>query len=98
MKILYELGIKDLIHVLVFCDNDSTIKLTLNPVFQERIKHFENGLYFVREIFSNGVLKMVKISSSDQNANILTKSLIVKQHNILSNKIGLANIFGVDEN
>lgn len=40
---------------------------------------------------------MVKISSFDQNANILTKSLIVKQHNILSNKMGLTNIFGVDE-
>ncbi|XP_052622644.1 uncharacterized protein LOC111911314 [Lactuca sativa] len=41
--------IKNLVPVTVFCDNEYAIKLALNPVFQEKTKHFEIDLHFVRE-------------------------------------------------
>lgn len=66
LNFLFELGIKDLTIVPVFCDNDSTIKLTLNLIFHERTKHFEIDLHFVREKVSNCDVKMVQISSCDQ--------------------------------
>ena len=93
LKVLFELEVKDLISVSVFWDNDSTIKLALNPVLHERTKHFEIDSHFVRDRISNGVLKLIKISSSEQNADILTKSLSIKQHDFLSTKIGLVDIF-----
>ena len=49
LKILYDLKIKGLTLVDVFCDNESAIKLALNPVFHEKIKHFEVDVHFVRE-------------------------------------------------
>ena len=90
---MFELGIKDLTLVSVFCGNDSIIKLTLNLILHERTKHFEIDLHFVREKISNGVLKMVKTSSSDQNADVLTKSLSFNQHNFSSNKMDLIDVF-----
>lgn len=36
---------------------------------------------------------MVKITSSDQNAVILTKSLGFKQHDFLTNKMGMVDVF-----
>lgn len=41
LKILFELEIKELILVSIFCDNESTIKLALNPMFHERTKHLK---------------------------------------------------------
>lgn len=93
LKVLFELEVKDLIPVSVFCDNESTIKLALNPVFHERTKHFEIDLHFIREKISNGVIRLVKICSSEQTADILTKSLNVKQHDFLTKKMGVVDVF-----
>ncbi|KAL4567405.1 hypothetical protein LXL04_022989 [Taraxacum kok-saghyz] len=40
---------------------------------------------FVREKFSNGVLKLVSIESRNQIADVLTKSLLISQHDFLCN-------------
>lgn len=56
-------------------------------------KHFEINVYFVREKNENGILKVVKIDSSHQNADILTKSLTSFQHDFLSSRLGVINIF-----
>lgn len=63
LKLLFDLGIKSLIPVKVFCDNESAIKLALNPVFHEKTKHFEIDLHFIREKIANGVLEVEKKSS-----------------------------------
>lgn len=73
--------------------------MALNPIFHERTKHFEKYLHFVREKISNGVLKIVKVNSFDQNADILTKSLGLKQRGFFDNKkMGLVDVFNKKEN
>ena len=87
------MGIKGLSPAKVFCDNESAIKLALNPVFHEKTKHFEIDLHFVREKITNGFLKIEKISSSKQRADIFTKFLGPMQHNFLVSELGLVNPF-----
>lgn len=96
LKLLFDLGIKDLTPVKVYCDNESAIKLALKLVFHEKTKHFEVDLHFVREKIANGVLKVEKINSSKQRADILTKFLNNAQHNFLVNESGLINLFNSD--
>ncbi|XP_023771562.1 uncharacterized mitochondrial protein AtMg00810-like [Lactuca sativa] len=43
LKLLFDFGINGLTPVNVFCDNESAVKLALNPVFHEKTKHFENA-------------------------------------------------------
>lgn len=42
----------------------------------KKTKHFEVVLHFVKENDWSGILRIVKIDSSNQNAYILTKSLV----------------------
>lgn len=56
LKLCFDVGIKNLIHASVFCDNESTIKLALNLVFHEKTKHFEVDVHFVRDKVSKGIL------------------------------------------
>lgn len=93
LKILFDLVLKGLTPAKVFCDNESAIKLALNPVIHEKTKHFEFDLHFVREKVTNRVLKIEKISSSKRRADILTKFLNPMQHNFLVNELGLVNPF-----
>lgn len=67
----------------IFCDNESAIKLALNLVFHDKTKHFEVDLQFVREKITNSLVKVEKVSSEKQNMEILTKSLVISQHNFL---------------
>ena len=91
-----DLVVKDLFPVKVFCDNDTTIKLALNPVFHEKTKHFEVDVHFVRDRVSKGILKIVKIKSELQRADIFTKSLSSKQHDFLWSELGLYDPFKVE--
>lgn len=75
LKLFYEFGFKNLVPVKVFCDNESAIKLALNHVFHEKTKHFEVEVHFLRDKISKGFLKVIKILSEKQRADIFTKSL-----------------------
>lgn len=59
---------------LVYCDNNSTIKLFKNPVLHGRSKHIDVKYYFLRNLTKDGA-DMVYCKSEDQITNILTKPL-----------------------
>ncbi|GJS43996.1 ribonuclease H-like domain-containing protein [Tanacetum coccineum] len=52
LKFLKDLEIDNLLPVTLHCDSNSAIKIAANPVFQERTKHLEIDLHFVREKLS----------------------------------------------
>ncbi|GJX75530.1 ribonuclease H-like domain-containing protein [Tanacetum coccineum] len=70
------------------CDNNSAIKIAVNPVFHERTKHLEIDLYFVREKILKGVVKIVKVDYANKIADILTKGLDTVQHLELVKRLG----------
>ena len=74
-RLLGELKILDNKPTHLFCDNQSSIKLSYNPVFHERSKHFEIDFHFTRQKAEDNSIKVEFISSQDQPADILTKSL-----------------------
>ena len=72
--------LKDL-HVFVpsspvlYCDNQSAIALSLNPVQHPRIKHLETDFHFVHERVQKGDLSVEYLCTKDQIADVLTKGL-----------------------
>lgn len=63
--------------VTIHCDNHSTIHLTKHQVFNERSKHTDVKLHFVRDIASKGLVVVKNIHKEENLANMLTKSLPV---------------------
>ena len=58
----------------VFEDNVGCISLSKNPVMHRSSKHIEIRYHFVRERVQDGSLKLVYIPSSENIADVLTKS------------------------
>ncbi|KAG6509698.1 hypothetical protein ZIOFF_027698 [Zingiber officinale] len=59
----------------IFCDNQSAIAMTKNPVFHARSKHIELRRHFIREMVLQKEILLEFISTHDQPADVLTKAV-----------------------
>ncbi|KAG8472574.1 hypothetical protein CXB51_034372 [Gossypium anomalum] len=59
----------------VFCDSQSAIFLTKDQMFHERTKHIDVRYHFVRDIIARGDIVLSKISTHENPADMMTKSL-----------------------
>lgn len=93
LKLFYDMCLKNIVLENIFCENDYAIKLAMNPTFHDNTKHFEIDVHFISENITKGDVKLVKISCSNQVVDIFTKSLVSLQHEILSEKLCLFDLF-----
>ncbi|GJV04031.1 DnaJ homolog subfamily C member 17 [Tanacetum coccineum] len=81
------------VNVDMYYDNKYAIQIVANPVIHEKTKHFDIDVHIVREKVASGFIRIVKVDSKSQVADILTKALGTYQHNLLVKKLGLLNMF-----
>jgi hypothetical protein len=78
--------------VKLFIDNQSALQLVRNPVFHERTKHIDTRFHFIRECVEDGKVAVEHIGTTNQLADILTKSLGRIQFQDLRARIGVIDI------
>ncbi|CAL0317035.1 unnamed protein product [Lupinus luteus] len=61
--------------VSIFCDNNSALHISANPIFHERTKNIDVGCHVVRERVLNNTIHLLPIHTSLQLTDIFTKSL-----------------------
>ena len=61
--------------VKVFCDNQPALKLSKNPEFHRRTKHFDIEVHYVRELQEKGEIEVCEVDTRNQLADIFTKPL-----------------------
>ena len=66
---------KNLLPIEISCDSQSVVKLARNPVFHARSKHIKIHHHYVRERLLEGEISLKYINTSQQPADLLTKSL-----------------------
>ncbi|GJT75050.1 ribonuclease H-like domain-containing protein, partial [Tanacetum coccineum] len=60
---------------IVYCDNMSDVYLSSNHVQNQRTKHIEIDIYFVRDLVTTGHIRVLHVPSRYQYADIFTKGL-----------------------
>ena len=74
---------------VIYCSNQSCIKLTENLVFHDRSKHIEIRYHFIRDYIQRGAMKLQYISTDEQVADILTKALQKGKFVFFRDKLGV---------
>jgi hypothetical protein len=77
---------------VIYCDNQSCVKLSKNPLFHERSKHIEIEYYFIHDKFKKGEVTLQYISVDEKTTDILTKPLSKIKFAYLRDKMGLVEI------
>uniref|UniRef100_A0ACD5WKD8 Uncharacterized protein n=1 Tax=Avena sativa TaxID=4498 RepID=A0ACD5WKD8_AVESA len=77
--------------ITLFCDSQSAIYLTKDQMFHERTKHIDVKYHFVRDIVAQGKLKVCKINTHNNPADMMTKPVPVAKFELCSNLVGLTD-------
>jgi hypothetical protein len=60
---------------VIYCDNQSCVKLSKNPMFHDRSKHIEIKYYFLCDKVQKGEVILQYISTDEQTTDILMNPL-----------------------
>jgi hypothetical protein len=78
-------------NTIIFIDNESTICIVKNPVYHSKTKHIEIRHGFIRDYFEKKLIKVEKIYTDFNVADLLTKAFDGPRFNYLVVNIGMVN-------
>eukprot|EP00253_Pinus_taeda_P027740 PITA_27740 len=90
-KILVELFRSHLEPTVIYCDNQSCIKLLANKVFHDRSKHIDIRYHHIRDCVQRRIMLLSYIPTEDLDVDILTKALSRSRFKYHRGRIGVAD-------
>jgi hypothetical protein len=75
--------------IKLFSDSQSAIYLTKDQMFHERTKHIDIKYHAIRDVVAKGKVKVCKISTHDNPADMMTKPVPVSKFELCSNLVGI---------
>eukprot|EP00253_Pinus_taeda_P031346 PITA_31346 len=91
-QILSEFGFQQQHLTTLWCDNQSAIQISKDPVQHQHRKHIELHMHFIRNLIHDNVLEVQYCSTDDQVADIFTKVLIEAKFTKLRFMVGVQEV------
>lgn len=76
-------------NMILFNDNQSAQKIASNPIYHRRTKHIDVRYHYIRDVVTNGQIKLEYMPSTDMISDICTKPLPVPKHKFCTTGLGL---------
>jgi hypothetical protein len=75
----------------LFSNSESVIYFTKDQMFHAKTKHNEIKYHYVRDEIEKGKLKVCKISTHNNPADMLTKPIPIAKFELCSSSVGIIN-------
>ncbi len=91
-KLFSDLGQSMDAHVVIYCDNISSILLANNSVYHVRTKHIEVHYHFIREKVLAKEIDLIHVSTENQVVDIFTKALSIDKLKRFRQMLGVLEV------
>ena len=88
-SLLHDVGEKQKDTQIIKYDNQSSIALAKNPVFQKNTKNIDTQLHFVREKVAENNIKLEYVGTKEKIIDIFTEPLPREAFEYLRQKLGI---------
>eukprot|EP00253_Pinus_taeda_P001706 PITA_01706 len=89
---LTELGVQFRQPIVIWCDNQSTLKFCRDPVQRQRTKHIEIHMHYIRDSVHDRVIDLQFCPSAEQTADIFTKTFTEQKFRSLRDRLRVKDI------
>ena len=72
--ILSEFDLGSTLSTILFCDNESTIKISTDPITRQRTKHVEIHMHYIKELVHDRTIILQYCPTDEQIPHIFMKS------------------------
>ncbi|GKF09635.1 hypothetical protein Tco_0043859 [Tanacetum coccineum] len=73
----------------LYCDSQSVIAISCNPMQHSRTKHIHSRYHFIKEQVENGIIELYFVRTEYQLADMFTKALLEERFQYLVRRIGM---------
>ena len=91
-KLLSDLFDLQLEVTCIFCDNQSCVKLSENPVFHDKSKHIEIKYHYIKDMVQRREVKLQYVATNEKIVDVLMKPLARVKFEYFKEKIGVLKI------
>ncbi|XP_072081002.1 secreted RxLR effector protein 161-like [Arachis hypogaea] len=92
LRLLEVLGVSHNDLFILYIASQSALHMAANSILHERTKHIEADCHIVQDKAHEGVLKLLPVTSANQTADLLTKTLAPGPFSSCFSKLGLLDI------
>ena len=90
--IISEFDLGSTFSTVLFCDNQSAIKISTNRVTKQRTKHVEIHMHYIRELVHDRTIILQYYPTDEQIAYIFTKIFSEKKLTYLHSLLGVISL------
>jgi len=76
---------------IICSDNEAALVLAKNPKRHQKAKHIDIKYHFIRDEYEAGRIRLQRVATGENRADILTKSLSKQMHQLACKKLGLGD-------
>ena len=89
--ILLEFDLGSTLSTVLFCDNQSAIKISIDPVTMQRTKHVEIHMHYIRELMHDRTIILQYFPTNEQIVDIFTKRFSKNKFTYLRSLLGVSS-------
>ena len=89
--IISEFDLGSTLSTVLFCNNQSSIKISTNPVTKQRTKHVEIPMHYIKELVHDRTILLQYFPTDEQIVDILTKRFSKNKFIYLCSLLGVSS-------